>query len=228
MNSQLFMLLTKSLNEQYTTNNNNNNNTINEINNLKFSLLTHTSSIYENYLIDQFHCLFANTNLFTNIVKIIIYKTNPTSDSLVFILCKKISQLTPRLFGSLFNNESEICLFYQSIFDRFNTNNSQFNSQTINSMCEFLCATIEFQPTFFQHLASIIIKKDNTSNEITYAEGDQSIFKYIFQLLDSDKTHLKVNLNKILIYLRVENCKIHHKTVKIGYIFNHFSYEMTQ
>jgi hypothetical protein len=80
LNSQLYTLLIKCLNEQYKSYN-----ALNEINNLKFSSLTNIDD--NNYSISQFNNLNVNSNYIGTIIKLVIYKRNKVLDSLrIFIM----------------------------------------------------------------------------------------------------------------------------------------------
>jgi hypothetical protein len=91
--------------------------------------------------------------------------------------------LTPRLFGSIFTNDEEINLFRESILNRLLIDDNKLDPQSINSIFKFLCTLVEFQPSFFQLFADLSIKKENDGKTV-YEEGEKSIFKYIFRILD--------------------------------------------
>ena len=199
INSKLYTLLIECINEQYKKHE-----TLNEMNYFKASLFTSITN--NDCLIDQYDNNSINSNYIETLTKLVIFKRNRVLDSLVFSLYKKISQLTPRLFGSIFTNDEEIDLFRESIINRLNYNN--MDSQSINSISKFLCILVEFQPSFFQLLADIIVKK-SLDNKTIYDEGNKSIFKYIFELLDN------FNDNKVIFLILINNLIIRYKFVII-------------
>jgi hypothetical protein len=181
LNSKLYTLLVKCINEQFKTSK-----ALIEINYFKSSLLTTVND--NDYSMSQYNNN-TNSNYVETLVKLIIYKRNTILDSLTFSLFKKISQLTPRLFGSIFSNNEEINLFCESIVNRLKSDKP--DAQAVNSIAKFLCTLVEFQPSFFHLLADINIKKTNEDKTV-YEEGSKSIFKCIFYLLE--------NLNENKLY----------------------------
>ena len=186
LNSKLYTLLVKCINEQFK-----NSKAMIEIDYLKTSVLTTVNDIDYSSMNQYNNNSNSNTNsnYVETLMKLIIYKRNTILDSLTFSLCKKISQLTPRLFGSIFTNNEEIQLFCESIISRLKSDNP--DSQAINSIAKFLCTLVEFQPSFFQSLANINIQKSKDGKTV-YEEGSKSIFRYIFHLLE--------NLNENKLY----------------------------
>jgi hypothetical protein len=165
LNSKLYTLLVKCINEQFKTSK-----ALIEINYFKSSLLTTVND--NDYSMSQYNNN-TNSNYVETLVKLIIYKRNTILDSLTFSLFKKISQLTPRLFGSIFSNNEEINLFCESIVNRLKSDKP--DAQAVNSIAKFLCTLVEFQPSFFHLLADINIKKTNEDKTV-YEEGSISIF----------------------------------------------------
>jgi hypothetical protein len=133
-------------------------------------------------------------NWFYLLAKIAVFKSNSILDCLLFSIFKKVSQLTPRLFGSLVGPFAE--QMHTIILSKLQISN---DGQTISTMCEFLCSLVENQPGFFQTLACLKCEPNtNTStgndqlNE-KFIEGDRSVLKAIFNLL----TALKSQKNKV-------------------------------
>ena len=182
LNSKLYALLVKCLNEQ-----NKKSKSLVEINYLNAAMFTAVGD--KEYSTNECNNMATNSNYVETLIKLVIYKRNKVLDSLVFSLCKTICQLTPRLFGSIFKSNEEVNLFHESIINRLT--DKKLDSQSLNSISKFLCTLVEFQPSFFQLLANISIKKDKDDKGIVYEEGNKSIFKYIFELLDN------LNENKV-------------------------------
>ncbi len=138
-----------------------------------------------------------DTNWFYLLVKISIYKSNPILDVLLFSIFKKLSNLTPRLFGSLigpFSNQ-----FHSIILSKLKLSNG---GQIVSTMCEFLCSLIEHQPGFFQTLADLRIESSDDGKSEKFVEGVKSILKAIFDLLDEfKKQENKVNYLTINQYV---------------------------
>lgn len=142
-----------------------------------------------------------STNWFQLLTKIAIFKSNRTIDCLLFSLFKKISRLTPLLFGSLLGPYAN--QIHSVILSKINKSSE---GQIITIICEFLCSLIENQPAFFQKLADLSNKpeedktdkrsdkeaeKEGQKEESKIVEGDRSILKALFTLLSDLK---KVNL----------------------------------
>ena len=125
-------------------------------------------------------------NWFYLLTKIAIHKSNRTLDCLLFSLFKKISQLTPLLFGSLLGPYAN--KIHLVLLDKLNSAN---DGQIITIVCELLCSLIENQPAFFQKLADMTIEKvlklndaaANENSEDKVIVGDRSVLKAIFKLL---------------------------------------------
>ena len=131
-------------------------------------------------------------NWFYLLAKMLIYKSNGVLDSLLFSIFRKISILTPRLFGSLlgpFANQ-----MHSIIFSKLS---DHLDSRIICIISEFLSALVEYQPGFFQTLAdlrttrpprtessTLTVKQEITTATETYVEGEKSILKALFSLLD--------------------------------------------
>ena len=169
----------------------------NSSSNKNLSILNTTTSLDNKNEINWFYLL----------AKIVIYKSNTILDCLLFSIFKKISQLTPRLFGSLigpFANQ-----MHTVVLSKLRASN---DGQIISTICEFLCSLVENQPGFFQTLACLKIEPKSTaaqtntltggsssttaaSNEQTetFVEGDRSVLKAIFDLLSD----LKKQKNKV-------------------------------
>ncbi|CAF0748679.1 unnamed protein product [Brachionus calyciflorus] len=124
-------------------------------------------------------------NWFHLLTKLAIYKSNQSLDCLIFSIFKKISQLTPRLFGSLLGPYTQ--QMHTVILSKLK---SEQNGQIISILSDFICSLIENQPGFFQILADLKIeafkeetKKDSSDLNEKFIEGDQSILKELFELV---------------------------------------------
>lgn len=134
-------------------------------------------------------------NWFHLLTKIAIYKSNRTLDCLLFSLFKKISQLTPLLFGSLLGQYAN--QIHIVILNKLKSDNE---GQIITIVCEFLCSLIENQPSFFQKLADLSESKEEDDKKkekcpTKVNEGDKSILKAIFKLYSE--------LKKVIYYLNI-------------------------
>jgi hypothetical protein len=133
-------------------------------------------------------------NWFYLLTKIAIYKSNSILDCLLFSIFKKVSQLTPRLFGSLVGPFAE--QMQTIILSKLQISN---DGQTISTMSEFLCSLVENQPGFFQTLACLKCEPSTSSSSSNdqlnekFIEGDRSVLKAVFNLL----TDLKSQKNKV-------------------------------
>lgn len=121
-----------------------------------------------------------DTNWFHLLTKIFIYKSNQTIDCLLFSIFKTISQLTPRLFGSLIGQQTH--QMHLKIIERIRT---QQSGSLIATLCEFLCSLIQYQPGFFQILADV---KTDSKDKDQIVEGNQSILRELFLLLSRIKS----------------------------------------
>lgn len=142
-----------------------------------------------------------NTNWFHLLTKIAIYKSNRTVDCLLFSLFKKISQLTPLLFGSLLGQYAN--KIHTVLLNKID-NASQ--GQIIPIVCEFLCSLIENQPAFFQKLADQ--RESNESDEKLkgkLVEGEKSILKALFKLLGKLK---KVSEMWFVIFFYIKDTSV--------------------
>ncbi len=138
-------------------------------------------------------------NWFHLLTKVAIHKSNRTIDCLLFALFKKISQLTPLLFGSLLGPYAN--QIHSLLLNKLNKNN---DGQIITMVCELLCSFIENQPAFFQKLADLSFdssctneksKSLNSNNKIV--EGEKSVLKAIFKFLSEVD---KVTINFSFFY----------------------------
>lgn len=128
-----------------------------------------------------------NTNWFHLLTKIAIFKSNRTIDCLLFSLFKKISQLTPLLFGSLLGPYAN--QIHMVLLNKIN-NNSE--GQIITILCEFFCSLIENQAAFFHQLADLTKEnlKDNEkdkNSDTKTIESDRNILKSLFKLFSKLK-----------------------------------------
>ena len=101
------------------------------------------------------------------LIKIALFKSNCILDCLLFSLFKKISQLTPSLFGTLvgpYDNQ-----LHDLILSKFVNRDGQM----ITIISEFLCSLIENQSGFFQVLAQLTLEKDEKLNE-KFTEGKKT------------------------------------------------------
>jgi hypothetical protein len=115
-------------------------------------------------------------NWFYLLNKIIIYKSNRILDCLIFSIFKKVSQFTPRLFGSLIGIYTS--RIHMIILDKLDSCNE---GQTIKTICEFLCSLVENQPGFFQILADLKVEYENSNEK--FVDSEKSVLKSIFSLL---------------------------------------------
>ena len=140
----------------------------------------------------------SGVNWFHLLTKIAINKSNQILDCLLFSIFKKLSQLTPRLFGSLlgpFTNQ-----FHKIILEKLNINS---DGQILKIICEFLCSLVENQPGFFQILANIKVEANQGASTTTepktdkpqatekFIEGEKSVLKALFDLLAQIKNQPK-------------------------------------
>ena len=126
-------------------------------------------------------------NWFHLLTKICVFKSNQILDCLLFSIFKKISQLTPPLFGSLLG--PYVHKFQNIILEKLNIYN---DGQTLIILSEFLCSIIKYQPGYFQTLAGI--KKDTQANgtSLTFIEEEPSLIKALFTLLGKLKAQERV------------------------------------
>ena len=146
-----------------------------------------------------------STNWFQLLTKIAIFKSNRTIDCLLFSLFKKISQLTPLLFGSLLGPYAN--QIHSILLSKISKNSE---GQIVTIICEFLCSLIQNQPAFFQKLAELSneVQEENATEssdkkenkpenpcpkiKTSKPEGDRSILKALFTLLsDLKKVRIK-------------------------------------
>lgn len=125
-------------------------------------------------------------NWFYQLTKIVVYKPNPISDCLLFSIFNKIAKLTPRLFGSLIGPYSD--QVHKVVLGKLKLSS---DGQTLSTVSEFICSLIEHQPGFFQKLADLKVEPivQTSSNDLEqfgerFIEGEQSILKAIFKLLN--------------------------------------------
>jgi hypothetical protein len=119
-------------------------------------------------------------NYFHLLIKIALFKSNSILDCLLFSLLKKVSQLTPSLFGTLVGPYDT--QLHDLILSKFSDNDGQM----ITILSEFLCSLIENQSGYFQVLAQLTVEKDEKLNE-KFIEGEKSIMKALFNLFKSLK-----------------------------------------
>jgi len=115
-------------------------------------------------------------NWFYLLTKIIIYKPNRILDCLLFSIFKKISQFTPRLFGSLIGMYT--AQIHTIILKKLD---SRSDGQIVKTICEFLCSLVENQPGFFQILVDLRIEYENSNEK--FVDSERSVLKSIFTLL---------------------------------------------
>jgi hypothetical protein len=191
--TQLYSSLIKSINEHKKTQKNNDSDVFfNTFKDFEFVTL---NQCYED-------ANLAGSNWFFNLIRVFIYKSNNSIyDCLLFQLLKKICVLVPRLFVSLFSNDVQIKLFHETLNAKLSLNASS-TPQLINSICEFLCAVIDYQPSFFQLLAQLETTL-NSHNEYSFAKGDMSVLKSLFSLLECKLD--KVCRLENLVFLQFES-----------------------
>lgn len=143
---------------------------------------SHLSSSSSDLLIDIADNL-NGINWFYLLTKMIIYKPNKILDNLLFSIFRKISIMTPRLFGSLLGSFTD--QMHSSIFERLSSD-FKLENQSISIICEFLSSLIEYQPGFFQILADIRVEKSMKAgnSEENIVEGSRSVLKILFTILD--------------------------------------------
>lgn len=100
------------------------------------------------------------TNSFFNLLRLIIFKhknneyyNNNSIDCLVYSILKKLSQLTSRLFGSLFINDLTKTLLNNKIIFTidYSLNNNYINKQVVSSICDFIAELIVNQIGFYNN-----------------------------------------------------------------------------
>lgn len=109
----------------------------------------------------EYNCNKNETNWFHLLTKIAIYKSNSILDCLLFSIFKKISQLTPRLFGSLLGVYSNH--MHRIILKKLDSKN---DGQVISIVSEFLCSLIENQPGYFNILSSLKVESVNQTENL--------------------------------------------------------------
>lgn len=143
--------------------------------------------------IDWFHLL----------VKLAKHKSASIMDCMLFSLFSKIAQLTPRLFGSLLGSAQCVAQMHQIVIDKLSgcSNGGQKpvvigRGQLIASVCEFLCALIEFQPGYFRSLVALkrteLTANSTTTNandSVVQVDESSSVLKALFSLLSELKNH---------------------------------------
>jgi hypothetical protein len=123
-------------------------------------------------------------NWFHLLIQIAKHKPNQILDCLLFSLFRKISQLTPRLLGSLlgpFTGQMHSIVLSKLKF-------TSAGGQQIGTLCEFLCSLVECQPGFFQTLTDLKIEHVAGAGVEKFTEGSRSLFTALFGLLDELKT----------------------------------------
>jgi hypothetical protein len=114
------------------------------------------------------------------LLKLAIFKSNCVMDCLLFSIFKKVSQLTPSIFGALVGPYD--AKIKELILSKFRVNSASFDGQIATIMCEFLCSLIENQSGFFQQMAGVSLTSENK-----FVETDSSVLKAMFSLLSSLK-----------------------------------------
>jgi hypothetical protein len=160
--------------------------------------------------IDWFHLL----------VKLAKHKSASIMDCMLFSLFSKIAQLTPRLFGSLLGSAQCVAQMHQIVIDKLSgcSNGDQKpvvvvigRGQLIASVCEFLCALIEFQPGYFRSLVALkrteLTANSTTTNandSVVQVDESSSVLKVLFSLLNELKSH-KVCSIFVFCIIKVNN-----------------------
>ena len=192
LNHQTNFTLSESITESDSDLINKNNQFIVQLN-LLMSKAASKSAI--NSILDK-----SEVNWFHLLIKISIYKSNRILDCLLFSIFKKVSQLTPGLFGCLLDPFGD--KMHSIILNKLN---SAKDGQIVTIISDFLCSLIENQPGFFQKLACIKIEPRPAPTTATasvpavksekFIEGEKSVLKSIFKLL----TELKNQKNKVTL-----------------------------
>jgi hypothetical protein len=145
----------------------------------------------------------STTNSFFNLLRLILFKhkqneyfNGNTIDCLVYSILKKLSQLTSRLFGSLFVNDLVILLLNKNIISSidYSLKNDYTNKQAISSICDFTTELIINQTGFF-----------NNFNKLN--DDGSSIFNKLINLLkESHNVNDRFNENYKVVESSVFNC----------------------
>lgn len=145
-------------------------------------------------------------NWFHLLVSLAKHKSAHILDCMLFSLFRKVAQLTPRLFGSLLGTDFCVEQMHEIIASKLRgvAVNAPGRGQVISSVCEFLCALVEFQPGYFQSL--VAIKSSSTESLSSSPVGtilvdeSRSVLKFLFDLLSELKNH-KVNFFHFISFL---------------------------
>ncbi len=192
--TQMYNLLTKSISEHKNTRKT-----------TESDLFSSYSAAFKNFefvTLDQYYdeINVASSNWFFNLIRTFVYKANnPVYDCLLFQLFKKLSILIPRLFASLFSNDMQIQQFHETLHAKFSSSATS-TPQLVNSMCEFLCASIDYQPSFFQSLTQLETSV-NSQNEYSFVEGSMSILKNLFALLECKNEKVRIYNTSLLAFV---------------------------
>lgn len=135
----------------------------------------------------------AEVNWFHLLVNLAKHKSTNIIDCMLFSLFCKIAQLTPRLFGSLLGTDVCVNQMHDIVVSKLKAS-VLGRGQVVSSVCEFLCALVEYQPGYFQSLAAL--KSDSTSSAVQVDES-RSVLKFLFDLLKELKNH-KVTISFFL------------------------------
>lgn len=127
----------------------------------------------------------AEVNWFHLLVNLAKHKSANITDCMLFSLFRKIAQLTPRLFGSLLGTDVCVNQMHEIVVSKLKAS-VLGRGQVVSSVCEFLCALVEYQPGYFQSLAAL--KSDSSSTTVQVDES-RSVLKFLFDLLKELKNH---------------------------------------
>lgn len=142
-------------------------------------------------------------NWFHLLVNLAKHKSAHILDCMLFSLFRKVAQLTPRLFGSLLGTDFCVEQMHEIIASKLRgvAVNAPGRGQVISSVCEFLCALVEFQPGYFQSLVAIKSSTESSSSPVgtILVDESRSVLKFLFDLLSELKNH-KVNFFHFILF----------------------------